>query len=88
MQTAIAEPATLVGQLAQLLTQIGIHDSARTPLAHPVARLEISHSFPPHRGRQNFVVRRYFSATLSSIVSASSRLSFAFSLSRYFRRRV
>src|SRR5690606_18045096 len=52
MQTAIAEPATLVGQLAQLLAQtsiivpggtvthaltIGIDDTARPPFAHPVA---------------------------------------------------
>src|SRR5690606_34314919 len=52
MQTAIAEPAALVGQLAQLLAKrsvivprgtvthalaIGIDDTARPPLAHPVA---------------------------------------------------
>lgn len=59
MQTAIAEPATLVGQPSQLLAQnsvivpvgtiahalaIGIDDAARPPFAHPVARLEMSGS--------------------------------------------
>ena len=102
MQTAIAEPATLVGQLAQLLTQasiivpggtvthalaIGIDDTARPPLAHPVAGLEMSYSFPHGGGRQNFFASRSFNATLSSIVSASSRLSFAFSLSSSLSRR-
>jgi hypothetical protein len=85
VKTAIAEPATLVGQLAQLLSQrgivtprgtvthalaIGINDLARPPLAHPVAGLEMNHSFPvgaprrlrPRGGRQNFFARRSFSA--------------------------
>src|SRR5690606_32573654 len=102
METAIAEPPTLGGQLAQLLTKrgiivpggtvthalaIGIDDTARPPLAHPMTGLEMSDSFPLGGGRQNFFARRSFNATLSSIVSASSRLSFAFSLSSSLSRR-
>ncbi len=75
MQTAIAEPATLVGQLAQLLTQPGIivprgtvthalafgtDDTARPPLTHPVTSLEMRHSFPLRGGRQNFFASRSF----------------------------
>ncbi len=67
-QTAIPEPAALVGQLAQLLAQggiivpcgtvthalaIGIDDTTRPPFAHPVAGLEMSDSFPLRGGRQN-----------------------------------
>src|SRR3546814_10333099 len=89
-------------QLAQLLTQtgiivprgtvthalaIGIDDTTRPPFAHPVASLEMSHSFPLRGGRQNFFDRRSFNAAWSSIASASSRLSFAFSLSSSFSRR-
>jgi hypothetical protein len=73
MQAAITEPPTLVGQLAQLLTElgiivlrgtvthalaIGIYDSARPPFAHPVTGLEMSHSFPLRGGRQNPFARR------------------------------
>ena len=73
----VAEPPTLVGQLAQLLSQtgiivprgtvthalaIGIDDTARPPLAHPVAGLEMSNSFALDGGRQNFFARRSFSA--------------------------
>ena len=68
MQTTIAEPATLVGQFAQLLAQtgiivpcgtvthalaIGIDDTARPPFAHPVTYLEMGDSFPLGGGRQN-----------------------------------
>ena len=68
VQTAIAEPATLIGQLAQLLSQIGvivpggtvthalaigIDHTARSPCAHPMAGMEMSHSFPNGGGRQN-----------------------------------
>src|SRR5690606_41331344 len=77
MQTAIAEPATLVGQLPQLLSQtgiivpggtvthalaIGIDDTARPPFAHPVAGPEMSHSFPHGGGRQNFFASRSLAA--------------------------
>src|SRR3546814_5122132 len=68
-------------QLAQLLTQtgiivprgtvthalaIGIDDTARPPLAHPVAGLEMSHSFPLGGGRQNFFDKRSFNAAWRS----------------------
>lgn len=61
-------PATLVGQLAQLLAKcgiivprgtvahalaIGIDDTARPPFAHPMAVLEMHDSFPLRGGRQN-----------------------------------
>jgi len=77
MQTAIAEPATPVGQIAQLPAQsriivpdgkvahalaIGIEDTARPPFAHPVARLEMSDRFPLRGGRQHFFARNSFSA--------------------------
>jgi len=77
MQTAIAEPPPLVGQVAQLLSElgiivprgtvthappIGINDTARPPFAHPVASLEMSNSFPLRGGRQNFFARRSFKA--------------------------
>src|SRR5690606_7905479 len=77
MQTPIAEPAPPGSQLAQLLSQfgivgprravahalaIGIDDTARPPLAHPVTDPEMSHSFPLGGGRQNFFARRSFSA--------------------------
>src|SRR5690606_29656533 len=70
VQTTIAEPPPLVRQLAQLLAKrgiivprrtithalaIGIDDTAHPPLAHPVTGLEMSHSFPPGGGRQNFL---------------------------------
>src|SRR5690606_33929305 len=102
MQAAIAEPPTSVRQLPQLLSQLGIvasrravahalaigtNDTARPSLAHPVAGLEMSHSFPPGGGRHHFFDRRSFSAAWSSITSASRRLSFAFSSSSAFSRR-
>ena len=51
-----------------------------------MAVLEMSHSFPRRAGRQNFFARRSFKAAWSSIASASSRLSFAFSLSSSLSR--
>src|SRR3546814_20533918 len=96
MQASITEPAALLRQLAQLLPNIGIvttlrpvaHalpigpcDTARPPLAHPMASLEMGDRFPLNGGRHHFFVSKSFSATLSSIVSASNRFSFAFSSS-------
>lgn len=96
MQTAIAETAPLVGQIAQLLAQgsvivlvgtvahalaISIDDTARPPFAHPVARLQVSDSLPLRGGRQNFFARISFNAAWSSVASARSRLGLAFSLS-------
>ena len=82
-QTGIIVPrGTVTHALA-----IGIDDTTRPPFAHPVAGLEMSHSFPLGGGRQNFFDRRSFNAAWSSIASARSRLSFAFSLSSSFSRR-
>jgi hypothetical protein len=68
MQATIAEPASLVRQLAQLLAKLGIASPlgaishaltvgsdhmARPPLAHPVTILEMINSFPLRGGRQN-----------------------------------
>ena len=66
---------------------IGIDDTARPPFAHPVTGLEMSDSFPLRGGRQNSFARKSFSAAWSSIASARSRFSFAFSLSSSGRRR-
>ena len=102
VQTTIAEPAPLVGQIAQPLAQAGIlvldgtiahtfaisiDDTARPPLAYPMKCLEMCGRFPLRDGRHHFFESRSFSATLSSIVSASSRLSFALSLSSSRSRR-
>lgn len=93
MQAAVAEPASLVGHSAQLLAQgiviipngtvahalaIGIDDAARPPLAYPTARLEMSGSLPLRGGRHHLFDSKSFRATLSSIASASSCLSFTF----------
>ena len=70
MQTALAERAVLVGQRALILCElriiapsgtislalaIGTDDTARPPVAHLVADLEMSHSIPHRGGRQNFL---------------------------------
>src|SRR3546814_587801 len=96
MQASITEPAALLRQLAQLLPNIGIvttlrpvaHDlpigpcdTARPPLAHPMASLWVCYRFPLDGVWRHFVVRRSCSATWSSIVSESNRFSFAFSSS-------
>ncbi len=101
METPVAEPALLGSQLTQSLPQCRViwpsrsvtnhlavrpNDLTRPPLAHLVGRGEMSDSFPLGGGRQNFFVRRSFNATLSSIASARSRFSLAFSSSSAFRR--
>ena len=73
VQASIAEPATLVGKRAQPLAKrgivvprgtvthalaIGIDNTARPPLAHPMTRLEMSDRFPLGDGRHHFFVRR------------------------------
>src|SRR3546814_17568988 len=78
MQASITEPAALLRQLAQLLPNIGIvttlrpvaHalpigpcDTARPPLAHPMASLEMGDRFPLNGGRHHFFVSRSFTAT-------------------------
>ncbi len=57
------------------------HDLARPPLAHPQRRLEMCDRFPLRGRRHHFFDGRSFRPALSSIVSASSRLSRAFSSS-------
>jgi hypothetical protein len=54
---------------------------ARPPLAHLMFTTEMHDSFPLRSERHHFA-RRSFSATLSNMASASSRLSLAFSSSR------
>ena len=53
----------------------GTNDAARPRFAHSVAGLEMSHSLPLGRRGQNSLAGRSFTAGLSSIVSANSRLS-------------
>jgi hypothetical protein len=50
----------------------------RPPFAHPVGIHEMGDSFPLGRGRHHFFPSRSFSATLSSMASASSRFSRVF----------
>src|ERR1700722_6767290 len=102
MQPPIAEAPSLLGQGLQAFAQrsvirppgvithagsVGADHPARPPLAHLVGRLQISRSLPMRGGRHHFFPRRSFSATLSSIASASIRLSLAFSSSSAFNRR-
>lgn len=95
VHTAIAELATLVSQFAPLLAKrsvidlggttahafaIGIDDTVRQPFVHSMTTLERSDSSPLYRGPKNSLFRTAFAAARSSIASASSRSSFAFSL--------
>src|SRR5215218_9979464 len=59
----------------------------RPPLAHLVGSAKISDGLSPGSGRHHFFESRSFRATLSSMVSARSFLSFAFSSSSAFSRR-
>src|ERR1700712_2366936 len=101
MQPAIAEPPALLRELAQLRPKIGIiiplrsvahalpisaDNTTRPPLAHPQDRLETSDRLSLSSGRHQFFARRSFRPALSSIVSASRRLSLAFSSSSARRR--
>src|ERR1700709_764661 len=94
MQAPVAEAAALLGDRLHALAKAGIvcpgrlvsHRRApladgftRPPFAHPVGIHQMSDSFPLPRGRHHFFPRRSFSATLSSMASASRRFSFAFS---------
>jgi hypothetical protein len=58
----------------------------RPPLAHVECRTQVSDSLSLGNGRHYFFVRRSFSAALSSMASASSFFSLAFSVSNPFRR--
>src|SRR5690606_29817131 len=59
---------------------------ARPPLAHPIDTLEMGDSIPLGSGRYHFFPRRSFNAELSSIASARSFFSRAFSSSSAFSR--
>ena len=96
MQPAIAEPAALMCQIAQLLSKHAIiiatrlitdhapirrNDPARPPLADIKQGLKMRDRFPLGGRRYHFFESRSFRPALSSIASASNRLSFAFSSS-------
>src|ERR1700723_1617885 len=97
MQGVVVETAAFLGDRLHALTKAGIirpgrlishgHAAAadgftRPPFAHPVGFHQMSDSFPLPRGRHHFFPRRSFSATLSSMASASSRFSFSSSSDR------
>ena len=99
-QAPIPEAATLLGDLVHLLTDFRVIGRSLAPHrlridtdqdAGPALRDRMilhrpQHCIPPlHRRRQGFPSRS-FSTTLSSIASASRRLSFAFSSSSCFSR--
>jgi hypothetical protein len=100
-QPSIAKPSANPGQLPQSgadrrivwlrrpvpdRTPVHRKHGTRPTLAHPMPGTEVRHRFSPRGGRQNFFVAMSFSMALSSIASASSRFSFAFSSSRTFSR--
>jgi hypothetical protein len=100
-QPSIAEPPARMRQGPQPNTQFGIIRPARAiPHRHPYApchparpplaqierRTQVSDSLSLGSGRHHFFARRSFSAALSSMASASSFFSLAFSLSSPFRR--
>jgi hypothetical protein len=66
---------------------IGSDHDARPPLAHLVNLAEMSHGLSLGDGRHHFFEATSFNIVLSSIASARSRFSLAFSASRIFRRR-
>lgn len=94
MEAPIAKSAAEMLQLAQPLAQRRIiqtlrsvahagavypKDAAGLPLTHPEHRLQMQYGHPTGSGPRHFFASRSFSAALSSMASASSRLSFAFS---------
>ncbi len=101
VQTPMAEPPALLRQLTQTRPQVAIICPTRTipharairsdnracpPLAHPQRCLEMRDRLSLRGGRHHFFDSRSFNPALSSIVSASSRLSRAFSSSGDLRR--
>ncbi len=58
----------------------------RPPFAHPMRGHKVCDSFSLGSGRYHFFPNRSFKATLSSMASASMRLSLVFSSSHAFRR--
>src|SRR6188472_290068 len=65
---------------------INAQSLTRPPLAHLVLRARVSHSLPLRGGRHHFRLLMSFRIALSSIVSARSFFSFAFSSSSAFSR--
>ncbi len=101
MQPPVAEPATLGRQLADRRANrrivgppariadrrpVEFECLARPPLAHLVRRAHMSNGLPSSSGRHHFRLFTSFRIALSSIASASSFLSFAFSSSSDFKR--
>src|SRR5581483_2155371 len=101
-QPPVAEPPPARGQLSQPGAQTAVirspaaianrravhpHRSARPPLAHPIALAQVSHGLPSGGGRHHFFAAMSFNMTLSSIASARSFFSLAFSASSAFSRR-
>ena len=62
------------------------HCFTRPPFAHLVVNHQMQDSFPPCCGSHHFIPKRSFKAALSSIASARSRFSFAFSSSAAWLR--
>src|SRR6185437_5995603 len=102
IEAAVAEPPALVRQVPKSLAQslvrrpsraianarpIGANDAAGPPLAHAVDRVEMLASLPARGGPYHFFDSRSFSATLSSMASASSFFSLPFSSSSALSRR-
>src|SRR5690606_28585250 len=98
-QAAVAEPAPLRRKFAQLLAQRrvrlpreavahkathGAKQTAGPPLAHFARFLHVRHRFAPLPRRHPFFVFTSFRISMSSIVSARSFFSFAFSSSSAF----
>src|ERR1700747_620624 len=101
MHAPIAEAAALMSDRLHTLAKAAIvrpdrlvshsHAAAadgftRPPFAHPVGIHEMGDSFPLSRGRHHFFPSKSFSATLSSMASASNRFSRVFSSSNAFSR--
>ena len=101
MQTPVAELAPLRSQRADVGTNPGIVGTpaviadrgtveikckARPPLAHVVRRTDMSNGLPSSSGRHHFRLLTSFGIALSSIASARSFFSFAFSSSSARRR--
>jgi hypothetical protein len=99
MNASIAEPSAFVSNRFHPLPKITIvglcglvsncHAAAadgftRPPFAHPEGVPQMGDSFPFGSGRHHFFPSKSFGATLSSVASASSRFSRAFSSSSVF----
>src|SRR5215211_916317 len=102
VQAPVAEPAAFGGKLPHSPAQRSIVRSptaipdhapvhldrgTRPPLAHLVGSAQMSDGLSPGGGRHHFFESRSFRATLSSMASARSFLSFVFSSSSAFSRR-